>query len=61
MEIPQWVIVAAGFVVNFLGILYAIVNSKVKLEKRLSTLETKVNILMRNADLPHRRSDDDLT
>ena len=59
MTLTQDAIIILGLLFNFLGILYAIINSKVKLEKRLSILETKVNILMRSADLPHRRSGDD--
>lgn len=36
-----------GLIINFIGIIFVIVNSKIKLERRLSILETKVIILMR--------------
>ncbi len=59
MEISKEMLIFAGLVINFIGIIYAVINSKVKLERRLTTLETKMNILMRSTDLPHRRSGDD--
>ena len=47
-----------GLIINFIGIIFVIVNSKIKLERRLSILETKVIILMRASDIQNRRSTD---
>lgn len=51
-------LILGGLILNFAGVMFAIINSRVKLEGKIVRLETLVEILMRKADLPHRRSDD---
>ena len=61
MKVTQDHMVIAGLVINFIVVIYTVVNSKLKLENRLTRMETLLKILMRNSDLPKRRSDDDIT
>ena len=59
MEIGKGELMFIGLIINLVGLLYAVMNSKIKQEKRIAILETKVQILMRSSDLRGRRSDDD--
>lgn len=58
MTIENDFMLAVGLLINFVGILYAVINSKVKLEKRLVTLETKVTMLMNHSNMHNKRSGD---
>ncbi len=61
MSISNDAILIVGLAINFAGVIFAVVNSRVRLEGKIIRLETLVEILMRKSDLPHRRTDDPTT
>lgn len=41
-------LVIAGLFINFVGVLFAIFNSRIKLERRLTRVETMIAVIARN-------------
>jgi len=54
-ETMMWVI---GFVVNLIGVFGIVMQTRVSLERRISTLETYMKILMRDKGVTIRSTDD---
>lgn len=52
------ILIFSGFILNFLGVLFAIFNSRIKLERRIVVLETYIKILMHSTGKLGRRESD---
>lgn len=51
------VVLFGGLLVNFLGVLFAVFSSRIKIERRLTTVETYCKILLRNHGIQTRSGD----
>lgn len=54
MEIKE-IFILSSLAINFIGVLYAVFSSRIKIESRLTTLETYMRII-RNIDVESRES-----
>jgi len=51
------IVLMIGLLVNFLGVLFAIFSSRIKLERRMAVVETYIKVLVRKSEIKMRETD----